>query len=215
MSAHKPLFIQARTQKEQMDASTVLEEAGFRFVEATLVPYVRFGSNAVLSTFVEDRTQFVPRRFRLADLSVDIADTDSPDIQQCLKEIARSSFTDDRFHVDIRCPVDVADRRFEFWVNDLLRQQEVVFDLLRSADTPIAFMARKGEHLILAGFRADFTRSGLGAFLWLSVLVRMQEEGLKRAHTLISLNNTAVLNLYSRLAFKFKEPGASYHFWSD
>jgi hypothetical protein len=43
----------------------------------------------------------------------------------------------------------------------------------------------------------------------------MLEQNKKVAATLISANNVSVLNLYARLGFRFKNPEATFHYWSD
>lgn len=209
------IFIQSRVAKSEIRAAHILEKAGFYFVESTLIPFTVFEKNTALQRFIKDRGDFVPERYSPDDLRL-INDVDKRDdaIRDTVKEIARESFSDDRFHIDPNCGKEVADRRMAFWVDDLFNDSESVIRLLEYQGRPVAFGARNATSLILGGFSRRFTKSGLGDYLMLSRLEEMAKKGLDHAHTLISANNIPMLNLCSRLGFKFKDPSATFHFWS-
>jgi ribosomal protein S18 acetylase RimI-like enzyme len=208
------VFVQVRVDKKNYAALPVIQRQGFYFVETTLVPCAVLKKNATLKRFVIDKREFIPSRFRVEDLDLILLNKLAREQRNTVKEIAAESFSDDRFHLDPQCPNALADRRFSFWVDDLLVDAAVAFDLLILAGDCVGFMARKEENLILAGFSRRHVGSGLGDFLWLSVLQRLQTLGLNQCYTLISANNTAVLNLYARLGFKFKDPAVTLHYWS-
>lgn len=208
------IFIQARIPKESMKTATILQDLGFYFVETTLVPQTRFSRNLFLKRFIEEPRFFVPSRYTLNQVEVRVVEKQNPNMKQIIEEISKNSFIDDRFHVDPNCPYEIANQRFVNWVRDLYSDREVVFYTLSHKINPIGFMARKGFKLILAGFSKRYRNSGLGDFLWLSVMQDMLNQGLGKASTLISSNNTPVLNLYARLGFQFKHPEATFHYWS-
>jgi len=208
------LFVQARVVPEQFSALTAIEASGFSFVETTLDPYTVLGKNSVLQNFQENPNTFVPRRFNSSALGFINMDQNNQAACESVKRIAAESFVKDRFHVDPRCPNHLADKRFVYWVEDLLKG-DTLFQLLLYNNDVIGFMARKRQHLILAGFSRKYSASGLGDYLWLSVLSDMVSEGLAQAHTRISVNNIPVLNLYGRLGFKFKDPAAMFHYWHN
>lgn len=208
------IFAQARVAKNDFAALPVLQRYGFYFAETTLIPFSVFRKNDALSRFMADKSSFAPARYSLDGLGLTIMDR--RDLAQCatVKAIAAESFSDDRIHLDANCPKEIADRRFCYWVDDLLADEAVVFYLLEHLGACTGFMARKGEDLILAGFAQRYIKSGLGDFLWLSVLEDMHKQGIAQTHTCISANNTPVLNLYVRLGFKFKDPSVTLHYWT-
>jgi len=210
--AHGSFFVQARF-KTDTGISRVLEKNGFYFVEATVCPHSNLSKNGQLRTFAIDPASFLPARYALAD--IERVSLDRNDSARCdaVRQIAGESFSDDRFHADYNCEQSVADRRFVYWVDDLMADPGVVFDVMLLKERPIAFMARKSEDLILAGFARKYAGAGLGDFLWLSVLRQLKEAGLNQARTLISVRNILVLNLYARLGFKFRDPCATFHYW--
>lgn len=212
MEQSDKFFVQARVVPEQFSSLTIIEPSGFSFVETTLDPYTFLGKNSALQNFQENPSSFVPKRFNPSNLGFMRMDKNDQSACESVIRIAAESFIKDRFHVDPHCPDQLADKRFVFWVEDLLKG-DTQFELLLYNGEVIGFMARKHQHLVLAGFSRTYSSSGFGDFLWLSVLSHMVSEGLAQAHTRISANNIPVLNLYVRLGFKFREPAAMFHYW--
>jgi hypothetical protein len=208
------VFVQVRLGKMHYSALPIIQRQGFYFVETALVPYTVLKKNTILDKFINYQAEFIPSRFQLEDLSLTLLDKRDEKQREVVKGIAAESFSDDRFHVDPQCSEAMANRRFSFWVDDLFADTDVVFHLLTYGSVCIGFLARKAENLILAGFAKKHVGSGLGEFLWLSVLQALQSQGFNQSHTMISANNTSVLNLYARLGFKFKDPSVTLHYWS-
>lgn len=210
-----PVFIQARLAKGSTKAGLLLQDLGFYFVETALVPHCVLAKNGALRTFMNDRGSFVPARYDAGALAVCRVRKDDEDLCKTVKGIAEESFSDDRFHLDPHCSDETADRRYSYWVEEMLDDREIAIYLLLLSGKAIAFMARKGPKLLLAGFSKKYVKCGLGDFLWLSVLEQMLAENLPHAETMISANNVPVMNLYTRIGFKFKEPAATFHYWSN
>ncbi|MDQ6957778.1 MAG: hypothetical protein Q9M24_01555 [Mariprofundaceae bacterium] len=208
-------FIFSRLPKVHLHLVPVLQNCGFYLVEGIVCPVLRFDKSPLLETFRMRSAQFIPVRFKEHAVHFISLDDEREKYAERLLSIARESFSDDRFHIDFRCSEDVANRRFESWVNDLLDDRQVMFDMLEVNREAAGFMARKGNSLILAGFSRKYVRSGLGDYLWLGALQRMHEQGLRYAESLVSMNNIPVLNLYARLGFKFRNPQYSFHYWSQ
>lgn len=208
----KEFFVQARV---RIDASLirVLEGSGFYFVEATVCPLAILEKNGLLRDFAIDPGSFLPARYALGDVQSVSLDRTDPALCAAVRQIAGESFSDDRFHADHNCERSVADRRFVYWVGDLIGDPGVTFDVMLLKERPIAFMARKVEDLMLAGFARKYAGAGLGDFFWLSVLRQLKEMGLNQARTLISVRNISSLNLHARLGFKFRDPRATFHYW--
>ena len=134
-------------------------------------------------------------------------------VSAAVKKIAAESFTEDRFHIDHNCARDVADRRFVYWLDDLLGDAKVVIYVLFFKHEPIAFMARKADHLMLSGFAKRYVSAGLGEYFWLSVLEQMKQEGIGHARGVVSVRNIPSFNLGVRTGFKFRDTFVTFHYW--
>jgi len=209
------LFVAARLPKERLALIPRLQQIGFYLVECTLVPTMALHKNPVLLEFERDSAPFVPGRYRRGDLEFTTLSATTPEWARILTALARSAFSGDRFHVDHRCPTEIADRRFAYWMDDLMADPGVKFDVLQLKGKPIAFFARKGNHQIVSGFSPDRAASGLGEFFWLSTCAAVKAEGHAFVHSLISCNNLPSVNLCARCGYRFKETGYTFHFWEN
>lgn len=207
------IFIQAKLSPDDFPILDQLQQLGFCYVETTLAPHTIFKKNNQLQKFKNDDEIFIPRRFNRDDIACITLDKNDSSAMEKLRSIAQDSFTKDRFHIDSVCPDSLANGRYLYWLDDMMGNN-TKFDAILVKSEMAGFMARDADHLLLAGFSPKYCASGLGDFLWLDSLRKMEQEGLLAAHTQISANNLAVLNLYMRLEFKFKHVYAMFHFWS-
>lgn len=214
-SRHGRLFAVARLPRTRLALIPRLQKIGFYLVESTLVPTMALHQNPVLLEFERDPATFIPGRYRRDDLEFATLSSTTPEWARTLTEMARSAFSGDRFHVDHQCPAEIADRRFVHWMNDLIADPKVKFDILSLKGTPIAFFARKEDHQIVSGFASDRAASGLGEFFWLSTCAAVKAEGHSSVHSLISCNNLLSVNLCARCGYRFKETGYTFHFWEN
>lgn len=208
------VFIQARIPKNEIKTSILLQRSGFYVVEMTISPYSKLLKNTVLKSFIEAPFEYLPSKYQSNPPTVKVIDKKVAEIQSTVEAIAQESFIDDRFHIDPNCPDVTANFRFVQWVKDLYSNPKTTFHLLSYNNTAAGFLCRQDEKLILAGFSKAYRNSGLGAFLWLSVMQEMLSQGFKRTYTLISVNNVSVLNLYARLGYQFRDPEITLHYWS-
>ncbi|MHC5060956.1 MAG: GNAT family protein [Planctomycetota bacterium] len=207
------IFVQARVSTNDSLAIATLEQNGFYFVEMVLVPYTNLKTNKVLKHFIDNRDAFVPDRSGREEWKMVVVDkADTPVIRR-IKDIAVESFIDDRFHRDWQCDKETASRRFSYWVDDLAADNETAFIIITHNGKPKGFMVRTFDNLILAGLSRKSVGKGIGKFFWLSALEDMLNAGSSDIHTLISVSNIPVLNLYAGLGFKFKEPAVTLHYW--
>ena len=206
-------FVSARIPKASLHLAPILEQAGFYIVESTVCPYIQLKKSAFVSRFQEDPRQSIPKKFQETDLRFITLERNGTMPVADLKAIAESSFSDDRFHIDHSCSHELANQRFSYWVDDLLANPEITFDVIYLGEMVIGFMARKENDLILAGFHGQYVRAGLGDYLWLSTCALLKDQEYATAETTISINNVPVLNLYGRLGFKFKETQYTFHCW--
>lgn len=212
---HGRLFAVARLRKDHLPWVPRLQQIGFYLVESTLVPTMALRKNPVLLEFERDPATFIPGRYRRDDLEFTTLSTTTGEWAKTLTAMARSAFSDDRFHVDHRCPPEIADRRFGYWMADLMADPQVKFDILGLKGKPIAFFARKENHQIVSGFAPDHAASGLGEFFWLSTCAAVKAEGHAFVHSLISCNNLPSVNLCARCGYRFKNTGYTFHFWEN
>lgn len=210
---HGTLFVSARMGRDGLPLAPGLQSVGFYVVESTVAPVMALNRNPILAEFERDPAAFLPRRYRPEEVRFRAAVERGPGLSETLAAMARSSFSEDRFHRDHRCPAGAADRRFALWMGDLLADPSVAFDLLELREKPVAFFARKGNYLIVSGFAQGATRSGLGEFFWLSVCSAVKAAGHPGAHSLVSCNNLPSLNLCARCGFRFQDTGYTFHCW--
>jgi len=208
-------FVFARLSKTHLNRSLLLQQSGFYLVEGTVCPVIQFNKSLQIQAFDKDRSAFIPARLNGAELNFTTLQHRQNKTVKTITAIAKESFSNDRFHEDFQCPETVANRRFELWIADLLDNKEVTFDIVEVHGETAGFMARKMNDLIIAGFSKKYVRAGLGDYLWLGSLQRMQRDGLRYAQTLVSTNNIPSLNLHARLGFKFRNPQYSFHRWQN
>jgi hypothetical protein len=212
---HGRLFVAARLGRNGLPLVPRLQSLGFYVVECTVSPTMVLGRNPVLRAFERDPSAFLPRRYRSEEIEFLTLSAVPVDQASLIKSMARDAFEDDRFHCDHRCPREIADRRFAFWMDDLMRDAEVRFDLLILRGTPIAFFARKRDHQIVSGFARARASSGLGEFFWLSTCKAVKDEGHTAVHSLISCNNLQSVNLCARCGYRFRDTGYTFHYWAN
>lgn len=171
-------------------------EAGFHVVEHTL--------EAVSNRLDTGRLALFADRFPVA-----IEDYCEDDITQ-LKEIARSEFRFGRFFEDPFIDAEMAQRRNDLWIEDLVRQGATI-KVSRKEGRVIGFIAyflRDGKvNLVLGGVRSEFRFFAYS--FWTRVLLSLKD--FSEIRTLISSSNLNVINLYSNLGFRFDNPQFGLH----
>ena len=210
---HSRIFIQARISKDNYRIIPLLGRNNFYFVETVLVPYTTLETNLMLNHFIANKSEFLPKQYDVNGWEVAFFDKNDVSLCRSIKNIAAESFVDDRFHCDQQCDKAIADRRFSYWVDDLLADAGVIFHIITYHSEPVGFIASKSDDLILAGLSRKYVGKGIGTFFWLSILEDMLNKGYSRIHSMISTNNTPILNLYVKLGFRFKDPAATLHYW--
>lgn len=213
VAASSGIFVSARVEKEDYVVIPGMQQTGFYFVEQTLDPYATLKGNVVLNAFVANKSEYIPSRYRSKSPVVKILDKADKVSCAAVEACAKESFSDDRFHTDPNCPNDIADMRFLNWAKDLIDDSDVIIYMACIEDEIAGFLARKANNMILAGFAKRYIGAGLGQYLWLGSMEAMLADGINSVETRISANNVAVMNLYVRLGYKFKNPAAIFHYW--
>jgi hypothetical protein len=212
---HGRLFAVARIGREGLPHVPQLQQLGFYVVECTLSPVMALHRNPVLLDFERDPSPFIPGRYPREGLQFQTLGEMTAEWAEVLTAMAHESFTDDRFHRDHQCPHEIADRRFAFWMQDLLHDPTIAYEVLLLRGSPVAFVAHRGGYMIVSGFARKHTTSGLGEFFWLSICSTAKAAGHRSIHTLISCNNLPSLNLCARCGFRFRDTGYTFHYWEN
>lgn len=178
--------------------SELLQAFGFRFIELNYAPEF-----IGLSEFhsLENTLKIVPA---------------TPGDQQALTEMASEVFQHGRFHQDPRLGSKLGDKRYGIWMqNSFSRHQQYVFKCMDQnkivAFFVVEYPASDQCHWSLIGLAPEMAGMGLGTRAWTCMLGFNQSQGMKKITTSISSHNTAVLNLYVKLGFRFPEPNVTFH----
>lgn len=182
-----------------LQESMLLEEHGFRFVEVVLHPTI---------PNLQDRALKSPT------FSVTVAE---PDDLEAIANIAELAFGYERYHADPRMDSARASARYGRWVRSTIEQP--TYSLLKISsveDELVAFFAveETGPSQLawrLTAVAPEFQGRGMGAGIWSSVLQYHQTRGFESVVTTIASRNVPVLNLYSRLQFRFEPPEMTFH----
>lgn len=133
-----------------------------------------------------------------------------------LASMAGSIYKYGRFHQDPRLGVELGNLRYKYWLlNAFELPQQQVFKCLLNHQIIAFFVVEYPEKdrcfWSLVGLAPGMGGIGLGKRVWQAMMYKHQQEGIETITTSISSHNTAVLNLYVSLAFRFPPPLASFH----
>jgi GNAT superfamily N-acetyltransferase len=181
-----------------------MEDAGFHTVEASI--------RCLLKPL---REKDLPRdRSNGAIRSAEAAD------EATLLRIARSAFHFGRYHTDARFPRPLADRRFEWWMEQAIKEHRknegTRLLVLGEVGEPRAFMhlvmtSPTEADLRLAAVDPQHQRGMLGYNIFNGTLHYLAAHGCREAIGKISSTNIAVMNIYAGLGFRFQSPEMTMH----
>lgn len=179
--------------------SMLLEACGFRFVETALHPYLDLPD---------------PRYQDLGGLGIESAT--STDLA-ALEAIAAHAFVHGRIHADPRLGPALGGRRYSRWVNNAFSHpSQRLFKVINEERAIIALfiteaLADQRVHWHLTAIAPQFQGQGFGWRVWQAMLARHAHEGIRSVRTTITAGNVPVLNLYSKLGFRFLPPEITFH----
>ncbi len=145
----------------------------------------------------------------------------TPEDLKDIVRIATEGFADDRFHLDPAIPDTGAGTRYRHWVERAAADGDPLFVLDRRDGPDVVGFYHVREideatiDLSLAAVDDRYQRLGLGAVMYQEVLRICQDRGYRTAETNISVQNTAVLNLFAALGFAFRSPVLTLHHSHD
>jgi RimJ/RimL family protein N-acetyltransferase len=197
-SEHAIKFTNCRIVHDQVVESMFLQAQGFRFIELNYRP--RMNKLQVLE-LPDDEI-----------VTEQAADAD----RVLLAEMAGSVFQHGRFHQDPQMGLALGNRRYKTWLlNAFESPHQQVLKCLLDHEIVAFFVVEYPEqgHCFwsLTGLAPGMQGKGLGKRVWRTMMRKHQQEGIETITTSISSHNTAVLNLYASLAFRFPTPYATFH----
>jgi len=166
-----------------------LHDYGFYYCDTLIEPYCAAG-------------RFVP--FDDMDVSVSHSLTLEP-----LLEICHGAFSHGRFHRDFNLSRAQADQRYDNWLVQLYGAGKAHGLLYRGKLA--GFIAADGNRLVLHALAESLRGRGLAKYLWTPLCKTLFEAGHAEVTSSVSASNLAVVNLYARLGFNFRNPVDIYH----
>jgi RimJ/RimL family protein N-acetyltransferase len=198
----KAQLVSTHTQGIDMSVTALYERAGFSLVEFSLV--------ATLSR-LESELLPPPSQFALRKAL--------PEDHVSIYQIAGTVFQFGRYHTDPRFPRHLANARYVHWMSNALsgsNPNDFVFVLGQPGEV-VGFM-----DVVICDGRADLRLgavdpsknlgfSGAGLSLYVESVRAALDLGAKSVTTKIASANTRVLNVFSRLGFRFSKPEVVLH----
>lgn len=126
-----------------------------------------------------------------------------------LLTICRDAFQHGRFHRDFNVARRLADLRYENWLRTLHAAGKV-YGLTWEGGTA-GFIAHAGGKLVLHALGGEHRGRGIARHLWSAVCADLVRNGATELSSSISIANTAALNLYCSLGFRFRHSVDIYH----
>jgi len=167
----------------------LLHQFGFYYCDTLIEPYCR---SERLIAYVHEQVS-VDRSTPLADLLA----------------IGHGAFEHGRFHRDFNLPCDQADDRYDHWLADL-HQAGNTLGLYLGSDLA-GFFAIMGNRVVLHALSQTHRGKGLAKYFWSAGYRWLAAQGHPELTSSISAANMPVLNLYTSLGFRFRNPVDVYH----
>jgi RimJ/RimL family protein N-acetyltransferase len=191
-------LVGCRVPADSTKVSTLLEAAGFRFVELQ--------TQATLA-------RLDPGRLSPCRLTVRAAERAD---HEAIVALAGSAFAHGRYHSDSLFPRSLADRRFRAWAQRAISEPNGAtwIGVVGPAGQPAAFLHAEMESGV-ADIRltaADPEKAGVaGPELVLGTLHALASRGTRRVTARLSAANSAAMNVYASLGFRFHDPALVLH----
>jgi RimJ/RimL family protein N-acetyltransferase len=174
---------------DSLASKQALHTYGFYYCDTLIEPFCRQGC------LVEFRNAEV-------SLSRDI------DLSQ-IRAICDGAFVHGRFHRDFNIDRRLADRRYSLWLEDL-HQTNSVFGL-KYHDELVGFWAFSSDRILLHALAEAYRGKGLSKYFWSLACQALFDQGASEISSSISVSNSAAINLYISLGFKFRNQRDIYH----
>ena len=166
-----------------------LQENGFYYCDTLMEPYCR------------------PEMF-LPVYTQDVMISDVCPLEDILA-LSRGAYRYGRYHRDFNVPDELADLRYDNWLRELSASGGC-FGLLYQTNLA-AYFGTNGNKVVLHAVADEFRGKGLAKYLWSEGYRTLFDRGYKEVCSSVSAANSAVVNLYASLGFRFRNPVDVYH----
>ena len=190
-------MVSCRLPDDKLIESALLERNRFRFIEMVLHP-------ELVSL----------EKFDLRGNGLEVSEVGSDDMSS-ISRIAESAFAFERFHVDPFLNSRIANARYRRWVESITgKEAQRLLKATQDGHVIGFFLVEYISDLAywhLTAIAPELKGRGLGVRVWKSMIKRNKDDGMNRILTTISARNIPVLNLYSKLNFRFQRPDITFH----
>ena len=191
-------LVSCRLDSLRLRESMLLQDLGFRFVEMVYSPLL------------------TPLRFDPTDNDGLIIAAARAEDRAALEAIASSVFTTGRHLLDWRLDRSAGHERYRRWLDGAMADDSLEVLKASIGREIVGFFiveTRPGGRVYwhLTAVAAEWQGKGIGKRIWRAMIERHSADGVRRIETTISAHNTAVINLYARLGFRFTAPRATFH----
>ncbi|MDO5674706.1 MAG: GNAT family N-acetyltransferase [bacterium] len=197
-------LVSCRLPHTQLQESFFLESMGFCFVEMVLHP-----QKGKLSS------HRMPKKAK----NICIVAAEEADIP-ALQDIAQHAFRYERYHADPRIDTQLAGKRYANWVRNASNHSSQQLLKIMDADLLLGFFVveateKQSVYWHLTAIAPERQGIGYGRLVWNAMLNYHRQHGFEAVRTTISARNIEVLNLYSKLQFRFAPPEMTFHWMGD
>lgn len=190
-------MVSCRLPHQKLIESALLEKNRFRFVEMVLHP--ELGNLQKIDVNAHG-------------IEIGLA---GPEDVPAIAVIAETAFEFERFHIDPFLNVEIANARYKRWVESSAGSKTQILLKARLNGRIIGFFLVEYEnrqvYWHLTAITPELKGRGLGVRVWKAMMRQHQKDGMHSILTTISARNVPVLNLYSKLNFRFQPPEMTFH----
>lgn len=172
-----------------LSSKRVLQNYGFYYCDTLIEPYCN------INNFI---------KFQEEKISIN----DSIGLTELIR-ISHRAFSHGRFHRDFNLDKNLADIRYELWLKDIY-ESKGVFGLIYATDLA-GFWGFTNNKIVLHALSEEYRGRGLAKYFWSLACQELFSRGHQELISSISASNVRVLNLYSSLGFRFRNPLDVYH----
>lgn len=174
---------------DPLSSKKILHDYGFYYCDTLIEPHC-------------PKDRFIDWKHDRASISYKVPLSD-------LISISQGSYLYGRFHRDFNVNPKLADSRYNQWLVDLYNEKKV-FSLVFDSELA-GFFGFSKNRILLHALGAKHRGRGLAKYLWSAACRELFTVGHDEIISSISSANSAALNLYVSLGFKFRHPQDVYH----
>lgn len=136
------------------------------------------------------------------DISLQVVET-SAEVCHIQAEIRRGMFTTDRIALDPYFGVEIANRRYAYWVEDEVKKGSILSYAISKGDK-IGFALGRNGHGLLGGIFTQYQKRNMGIESEIAGWREIIREETDFFYTAVSSNNLRVLRLHEAFGYRVK-----------